>query len=249
MKVIDGVIKHFGELIDDVTKQTISAIQAGRIPSETSITDRFLGTLENEINNHSMITRGIYISASTLLDRGKNSPESQFGADFAIMLDINVVGFSLKKTFLCQAKKTGNFISLDHKSQVTKVSFKFTNEFIRLKEQVSKMLAITPDSFVIIYSETEFAIVPASSISGLTDSGDVYGKLVKNFFKEFLLCFIGDVRISDKPDDWKYLKNSASKIMKININDNEFHEKQNVSPSDLENLNKNKSNLVNPVIS
>jgi hypothetical protein len=54
------------------------------------------------------------------------------------------------------------------------------------------MLSITPDSFVIVYSTRGFVVVPASSVKGLKPEGKLYGKSVRQFFKEYLTCFLGD---------------------------------------------------------
>ena len=56
------------------------------------------------------------------------------------------------------------------------------------------MLSITPDSFVVVYSKRGFVVVPASSIQGLKTRDEIYGKPIDRFFKEFLMCFIGDHR-------------------------------------------------------
>lgn len=57
------------------------------------------------------------------------------------------------------------------------------------------MLDITPDSFVFVYSTKGFFVVPASSIKELKANGELYGKPVSRFFKEYLMCFIGDHRL------------------------------------------------------
>jgi hypothetical protein len=74
----------------------------------------------------------------------------------------------------------------------TTADFSQNKEFLRLKDQTDEMLKITPDSFVIVYSRNGFVVVPASSISGLSKSAQLYSKPVDRFFKEFLMCFIGD---------------------------------------------------------
>lgn len=63
------------------------------------------------------------------------------------------------------------------------------------------MLDITSDSFVIVYGRNEFVVVPALSVRGLTASGDLYGKPISNFFKEFLMCFIGDKSVTEDPEN------------------------------------------------
>ena len=69
------------------------------------------------------------------------------------------------------------------------------------------MLNITPDSFVIVYSTKKFMVVPASTIKGLKyndtyiyNSAKLYGKPVDQFFKEFITCFIGDLKLKAYDD-------------------------------------------------
>ena len=62
------------------------------------------------------------------------------------------------------------------------------------------MLSVTPDSFVIIYSSKGFVVVPASSVKGLARRGKLYAKPVDRFFKEYLMCFIGDPRLKAYDD-------------------------------------------------
>lgn len=234
MRVIQGVIKNFGTIIEDVKKQVIENMKRGNIPAETSITAEFLGILQNEINTHGQEIfgmRGLKIYATILQDRGPKTDESEFGADFAMLLDINIDNFILKKGFFCQAKKEGKEIKIN-KGRYTTVRFSANREFKRLQGQVYNMLQITPDSFVLIYGLDEFVLVPASSVSGMTNSDSLYGKRIQNFFEEFLLCFIGDPRISDDSESWKVLKKSINKIIKIEIRQKEekHKTKEEISP-------------------
>lgn len=225
MKQISGVIVNFGKIVDEAKKYIIEGIQSGRINSEPTITDRFLEFLEVEINRHGRRKYGrkvLTLHATTLLDRGKNSPESRFGADFAVILDIDVIGFKLKKGFLCQAKRENNGMVVEIIRRSTTVIFSINSEFHKLQKQVHNMLEITPDSFVMIYGEHEFLVIPASSVSGLHDKGSLYAKRVADFFMEFLMCFIGDPRLNnDDPDNWASLKENAKRIIKIDIREEE----------------------------
>ena len=54
------------------------------------------------------------------------------------------------------------------------------------------MIGHTPDSFGIVYGAKGFVTLPASSITGLKKRDEIPGKSVTRFFREFLLCFIGD---------------------------------------------------------
>ena len=84
-----------------------------------------------------------------------------------------------------------------------KVGFSGNNELQYLQAQVNKMLDITPDSFVLVYTKSGFVFVPAISVNGITymkDGNYIYGKNIRLFFQEFLMCFIGDHRISAVDD-------------------------------------------------
>lgn len=223
MKQIKGVILNFGKIVDDVKKQVIEDMKRGNIPAETSITGEFLGILKNEVNNHGQAIfgrKGLTIYATILQDRGPKTAESEYGADFAILLDIKVEGFTLKKGFFCQAKKEGDGITINDE-QYTTVKFSLNNEFKRLQKQVDNMLQITPDSFVLIYGIEEFLMVPASSVAGLSNTGSLYSKRIAEFFEEFLMCFIGDTRLTDDSVSWESLKKSSNKIIKIEIRQKE----------------------------
>jgi len=220
MLVLNGIIRRFGEIVDQSKDNTLNALNNGEIQDESAITGRFLAFLVNEINQHGreMIgTEGIRITSSILTDRGFSSAESRFGADFGVILDINIDGFTLKKGFICQAKRETNSITIRHHQFRTSVLFNDNQQLTRLQRQIENMLTITPDSFVIIYGQNEFVMVPAISISGLDTSGELYGKQVSKFFKDFLMCFIGDRRLTRNPEDWAEIKTSTAQILSIEI--------------------------------
>lgn len=249
MKVVAGIIIKFRKVVKRSKDQVLNGMDIGSISSETTVTDRFLGILENEINGHGQEifqVKGVSIVATTLQDRGKDSQESEFGADFAVILDINLDGFVLKKGFLCQAKKEGRGIRIHNTRRPTTVRFSSNNKFKKLKIQTEKMLKKTPDSFVIVYGTSEFVVVPASSISSLKDTGILYGKSVEDFFVEFLLCFVGDIQISENPNQWNEVQTFANKIVKISIKQDNSRTsfKKNTSPPSLESVEQNLDKII-----
>lgn len=104
---------------------------------------------------------------------------------------------------MSQAKREGYRIFIEKKEYygLTTLSFSQNNRFKKLNKQVRKMLEITPDSFVFVYSPKGFVVVPASSIKELKANGELYGKSVSHFFKEYLMCFIGDHRLKACDND------------------------------------------------
>jgi hypothetical protein len=201
MIIKTGIVRHFGELIKRAEENIITKINDGRLQTEPSVTERLLQEIEDVFESYGTV-QGIRFRAPTLRDRGPNAPERTFGADFCGVLDIDLPEFKQLKGFLAQAKSESRGISIRNPSSVKKEVYSpANNEFRRLKEQAARMLEITPDSFAIIYSVRGFVVVPASSIQGLR-RGDapLYGKPLDSFFKEFIMCFIGDPELSAYDD-------------------------------------------------
>lgn len=103
-----GIVRRFGELVKKAEELTITESGQGKIETEPDITNRYLAFLEYVVNEYGE-KKGIRFDASTLKDRGPNSPESKFGADFVGVLNVKLKGFKQTKGFLAQAKKEGGF--------------------------------------------------------------------------------------------------------------------------------------------
>jgi len=199
--ITTGTVKKFGELISEAEKRIIDSIKDGRVETEPSITDRLMRQIESVFEENSS-QEGIIFKARSLRDRGKNASESKFGADFCGVLNVDLRKFKRTKGFLTQAKIEGNGIEVKNVRYrgLTTVSFRQNSEFRRLSGQLDQMLSVTPDSFLIVYSEKGFVVVPASSVAGLKSDGVLYGKPLDRFFKEYLMCFIGDHRLTAYDD-------------------------------------------------
>lgn len=199
-----GLVRHFGKLIGKAEENIIGKINDGRIETEPSITERFLQEVEDVFDKHGE-RDGIRFRAGTLRDRGANAPEKEFGADFCGVLHVDLPNFKQSKGFLAQAKSESRGISVYRGHfGVNGVTFPTGRELDRLRNQATRMLSITPDSFILVYSIKGFVVVPASSIQGLSHSGarlygrrvaKLYGNPVVRFFKDFVTCFIGDPRL------------------------------------------------------
>lgn len=175
-------------------------MQQGKVENEPSITDRYLAVLQYVISQK-WAKEGIKLDVRTLGDRGPKAPESRYGADFVAVLNVKLDGYKQTKGFLCQAKKESDFMKV-LKAQPpgffrgpTSVKFSVNKEFLRLKGQANDMLQITPASFVIVYSDKGFVVVPAASVTSLYINNALYAKPAVSFFKEFLMCFIGDPKL------------------------------------------------------
>jgi len=206
MRFINGIVHNIGELVKNAETQIIEQMERHEIQNETTTTDRFLGTIVNEVNQHGLghsFPEGFTIRATTLTDRGPNSQESRFGADFCIILDIEGDNFRLRKGVLFQAKNSGNGIESSNPGNRVKLVSLTNTRLEELRPQVEDMFKITPDNFVIIYDTTGFRVVPGNSIQGLVQGDSVYSKPISEFFKEFLMCFVGDPKlISTNPSEW-----------------------------------------------
>lgn len=163
--------------------RVLHGMQDGLITQEPAVTDRMLGGIQEAM--HDYRPRGLRWQAKTLGDRGVGSEESQYGADFAVALEVDVTGQTVKKGFLAQAKfdRDGKAMS--------------TSEFHDLTDQCEKMLGLSSDAFVFIYSRTEIRVLPAIAVYGVsrTSVNDVYSRSIGQFLEDFFECFVGDGRI------------------------------------------------------
>ena len=105
--VITGIINSITEKISSAEKTTIRHLSEQAIETEPSLTDRFLGAIDNVFESNGFETNGFLIKSRTLRDRGRNAPEHEFGPDFISVLNINISSYSLSKGFLVQAKLAG----------------------------------------------------------------------------------------------------------------------------------------------
>jgi hypothetical protein len=201
MIFLDGFVTQFGKIIEDVERTIIESIEHRRIEEEHSITDRFLQEVETKFNEY--YEQGDFLfSARTLPSHGRNAAEHEFGADFCGLLDVQLPKFTQSKGFLCQAKREGNGVSVSRGPRgLNTIIFTNSTLLASLRNQVKKMLDITPASFVIIYSTQGFLMLPGIDITTLNTSTPIYTMPIKHFFKDFIMCFIGDIRLNAYDDE------------------------------------------------
>jgi hypothetical protein len=146
------------------------------VEQEPAMTERMITAIEKALDGE--VIRGVRWEAKTLTDRGKGTQEKRYGADFLGALNIDLPDYKVAKGFLAQAKL------LKHET---------VDDLSGLKEQCKKMLKLSPDSFVFLYSKTGVRVVPAISvIASDRDPTELYGRSVQRFFEEHIECFIGD---------------------------------------------------------
>lgn len=172
-------IRATAKAIDAAVLRVVAALRAGRVEQEPAFTDRMLQSIENTLDGQTV--RGVRWEAKTLTDRGPNSQERQFGADFMGVLSVRLPGYSIDKGFLAQAK-----ILRPGRSVPTS----------QLLSQCRLMLDLTPTAFVFLYRPSGVRIVSASAVAAA--SGGLlnhYEQSPQRFFGDHLMCRIGDDRI------------------------------------------------------
>ncbi len=182
-----GIVRAAASRVAQAAERTVQTLSDGRVEQEPHFTDRMLGRIEETMDGFE--TKGIKWTAKTLTDRGRGAQETRHGADFIGVLHISLPDYTVKKGFLAQAKlvKPGAHIPME--------------DWRRLQDQCAKMLTLSPDSYMFIYSTRGIHVVPAISITAADGwaSGPpyaFYSRTVQRFFEEHFESFIGDARVS-----------------------------------------------------
>jgi hypothetical protein len=121
---------------------------------------------------------------------GSAAHERRFGADIMGVFTAELRRYKTSKGFLAQAKRLEPCAPLS------------SGEWRRLQSQCDKMLAITPDAFLIAYSSVRgVRFISARAVTDYIgrDAFDLYDISVMFFFEKHFESFIGDSRL-DKPD-------------------------------------------------
>jgi len=179
------ILRSVTDMVTKAAKQTIEDLRDGWVEQEPPFTDRLVANLQNQLDGKTV--KGIRWKAKTLTDRGRHSQESTFGADFLGVLTLDLLGLRVMKGFFAQAKliRRGN-------------SRTQASEFERLRDQCHKMLSVTPDSFVFLYSKRGIKIIPASSVVGTSAEhlNSLWNRTIGRFFTEYVECFVGDPKLN-----------------------------------------------------
>lgn len=183
MKKHYKIIRDSAAHLANAANKTVKSLIDKRIEQEPAFTDRMLGRIEESMSKYEI--KGIQWTAKTLTDRGKGAQEKIYGADFIGVLDIHLTDYKVKKGFLAQSK----LIEPD--------GYESPKEFSRMQEQCEKMLSLTPDSFVFLYSTYGISIVPAISILSAKQCNphELYSRSISRFYEEHFQSFIGDRRL------------------------------------------------------
>lgn len=178
------IVRTSAKRIEKAAQRVLRSYQDGAIEHEPTFTDRLLGGIEEAMNGFEV--KGLRWQSKTLTYQGPGAQETRYGADFIGVLDIVIPGFSVAKGFLAQAKRVEPDEPMASREW----------EYMRL--QCEKMLALSPDSFVFLYSKQAISVVPAVSVSGAATRNphELSSRSVTRFFEEHFQCFIGDRQIS-----------------------------------------------------
>ena len=183
------VVRTSAHIASDAADIAREAYAEGRIEHEPEITDRMLGAIESCLNYTQV--NGLVWQAKTFTSRGRNAQETQYGADFMGVLDVDLPNYKVTKGFLAQAKR------LERDQPV------YSKARNQMTSQCEAMLSRTCESFLFVYSREEFGVVPAVAVlasNGVNPWG-LYPKAISTFFELHFESFIGDPRISAPNED------------------------------------------------
>ncbi|MEY2168184.1 MULTISPECIES: hypothetical protein [unclassified Rhodanobacter] len=178
------VTKKLANKIGRAADEAIDSYHARLVEQEPQITDRFLAVCQHSINR--LRIGGVQWSAKTFSDRGNNSQEKRYGADFLCSFSMALPTFSVSKGFLAQAKRVEPSDSFSSK------------DYSDMKEQCEKMLSLSASSFVFLYSrQAGVTVIPAISVvsARTCNPHELTSKGVSAFFVDHFECFVGDRNI------------------------------------------------------
>jgi len=178
-----SILRDVAQRIAHAAEGAMDDLVRSRVEHEPQFTDRMLGRIQQAMSDYE--SKGVRWTAKTLTSNIRDSQEYRFGADFIGFLDIALPDYSVRKGFLAQAKRLtpdDPFRSRDH---------------AKLVGQCEQMLALSPASFVFLYSPTGIRIAPALSVKAASRQNPhgLYTRAVVSFFELHLSSFVGDSRI------------------------------------------------------
>jgi hypothetical protein len=178
------VVRASAKRIEKASQRVLRSYQDGVIEHEPTFTDRLLGGIEEAMDEFEV--KGVRWRSKTLTYQGPHAQESRYGADFVGVLSIDVPGYSVSKGFLAQAKR------------IDPNEIMASRDWTAMKSQCEKMLELSPDSFVFLYSKEGISVVPAISVVGAStwNPHDLSSRSITRFYEEHFQCFIGDRQIS-----------------------------------------------------
>src|SRR3989338_3158481 len=190
------LIKQIKEKIASSQKRTLESYNE----EEEDITARFLENIKRDFEE--IKSESHKIETQIFRRKGPKSEENRLGADFAIILEINNKKDHIKKYFLAQSKKCKS-----------KSRLRFDKLLI---SQCEKMMSITSDSFVFVY--TKKGIFVQSALNKV-----LAFKKVRDFFVDFVNCFIGEIHCCDDDRCWRHFPHHPFFHLDIDNLSNKMH--------------------------
>lgn len=150
----------------------------------------------------------------------KKKTEKKVGADLGGSIIYKAPQGNQAKVFLAQAKVATSALKTDAHTLTLEAGDE------RLLSQCKNMLAITPASFVFIYSKFGVHVVPAASVvrSGKSsiNTQEHYYRGLGSFYEEVYKCFVGDLSLGDSYRDEEKMKEfsvgvKASRALAITV--------------------------------
>ena len=184
MQRFNAAFESASRRINSMSRKTRDDMLARRLPDEPDVTSALVTRLRDAFDGYQKA--GIKWSAKILSSHGPGAEESVFGADFLGVLQIDFPDFRIRKGFLAHAKK---------QDEGKKLS---TDDWKRLREQCEKMMNVSNTSFVFIYSQNGFFVVPAISVlacGGPEDLHTLHPMKIHQFYRQHFYCFVGDYDI------------------------------------------------------
>lgn len=179
-----GIVRESANHLAAAAERTTESLIERLVEQEPHFTDRMLGRIQHAMEGYEV--KGVRWTSKTLTDHGRGSQEKKYGADFMGVLQISLIDYRVDKGFLAQAKLVEPHEVMSNK------------DITDLKDQCEKMLSLSPDSFVFLYSITGIRVVPALSVlnGDSRNPHDYYSRSVSAFFELHFECFVGDRKIN-----------------------------------------------------
>lgn len=169
---------------------TIESCRKGAIADEPSFTAELLGAIRQELHDYPR-TEGIVWDAAVFRPQGPGSLEKQTGADFGVVLNVNVGWTS------CRRRTTARFVTafLAQAKWYRDKPF-CKRDYDKLREQCCQMLRITPAAYLFLYSSKSVEVISALAVATTPREGNsprnLFSLSMDHFFCDFFGAFVGD---------------------------------------------------------
>jgi len=178
------IVQESARRVADAATRTVGDYVAHQVEEETDFTSEMLGRMKESMQDFHI--RGVRWTAKTLTSHRRDAQETAFGADFIGVVSFDLPDYKVSKGFLAQAKRIepGYYIR--------------PADWDRMVSQCHKMLSITPESFVFLYSYSSITIAPAAAIVSAQrrcNPHEFYTRSITRFYEDHFECFVGDLQI------------------------------------------------------